>query len=242
MPYRVGQTATNPKTGEKLRFDGQNWVSVGGTTPIKKGGGDPQTRAYLNDLSSKAADAAEAMRIYDAAEQPLKKLHPGPGRGRLMEIATPEEGGGLLDTIGGVLVGGPARALGAITPDETDAYQKIRGYQSRQVLQAQLAQKGVQSESDAARMQLTELSPSKSLDVNMDVINRGRDRARRAQARAIFYSRFANDWGLNGVDRQGRTADQIWAQEADKLTNEILGPPKNSKSRTITVLSRTKVK
>ncbi len=243
MPYRIGQTATNPKTGQKVKWDGSNWVAVSGTGGAGAAGSKPSqtTEKFFNELRNQANDAAEARRIYEEARKPIETLKPSPGRGRFMQMMTPEEGGGVLDTIGGV-IGAIPRAIGAITPEETNAYQQLRGYQSQQVLRRQLEQKGPQTESDAARLALTELSPSKSKEVNEDIINKGIQRTARAQARAVFYQRFSQRWGLNGRDAQGRTADEIWANEADKLTREIIGGIDKKPTTTIRVVSRRKIR
>jgi len=206
-----------------------------------------QAQNFLNPLSTQASEAAETQRLYDQAAGAIKTLKPGPNRGRFLEIATPEEGGGFLDTLGGLVVGAPARAIGAITPEETDAYQNLRRLQSSQVLGQQLLQKGPQTESDAARLQLTELSPSKSQKVNEDVIKAGNAKMDRVRAKAIFYTKFANNWGLNGVSPDGFTADQLWAKSADYITKKLLGHEAGKKgapkgTRKIKVLSRETVK
>jgi len=242
MP-QVGQTATNPKTGEKVKWDGENWVNVAGSGSAMGGGKKMSVQAqnFLNNLSQQAADAGETRRVYERARQDVKTLQPGPYRGALMQAATPEDNGGFFDRLGAIAIGGPLRLIGAITPQETEAYQHMRGLQSQQVLQAQLAQKGPQTESDAARMMLTELSPGKTAAVNNDVINKGISKADRARAKSIFYSHFANKWGLNGVSPHGYTADQLWASDGDRITKSLFGTPQNSTS-TIKVLSREKVK
>lgn len=253
MPqYRVGQTATNPKTGQKVRWDGQNWVSAGATgAPAGGMGKQSQTvEKFFNELSDKAADAQEARRIYDNASKVVKKFDPGPYRGRLLEIATPEEGGGFFDSLGAAVVGGPLRMIGAITPQETDAYQLLRGYQSDQVLQKQLLQKGPQTDVDAARLQLTEISPSKSLAANRAVIEQGQRKAERSQARTIWLKRFAQKYGLNGRTPEGYTADELWAQKADYITQRLLhnapaqyrgGGAAPTGNGTIKIISRRKV-
>jgi len=187
MP-QVGQTATNPKTGEKVKWDGENWVNVAGSGSAMGGGKKMSVQAqnFLNNLSQQAADAGETRRVYERARQDVKTLQPGPYRGALMQAATPEDNGGFFDRLGAIAIGGPLRLIGAITPQETEAYQHMRGLQSQQILQTQLAQKGPQTESDAARMMLTELSPGKTAAVNNDVINKGISKADRARAKSIF--------------------------------------------------------
>lgn len=209
----------------------------------------PQAQKFLNELSTQAAEALETSRLYDQAGGSIKQLQPGPYRGRLLEIATPEENGGFFDDLGAVVVGAPLRAVGAITPQETDAYQNLRRLQSAQVLGQQLLQKGPQTESDAARLQLTELSPKKGPGVNRDVIRSGKAKTDRVRAKSIFYTIWANKYGHNGTDPEGNTADQLWNRAADYITSRVLhGAPAKSRQRgapvqgQVRVLSRTRVK
>ena len=66
MPYREGQTATNPKTGQTIVFRGGQWVSaspqggMGGTGMTRKL--SPQDQAYLADQRNSAQAAADAQR------------------------------------------------------------------------------------------------------------------------------------------------------------------------------------
>lgn len=239
------EEVTDPAEAKKvLGVEAFNRLSKG------PGGGakmSPQAQKFLNDLSTAAQGARETGKIYDEAGKAVSTLQPGPNRGRFLEIATPEEGGGILDTLGAIVVGAPARAIGAITPEETNAYQTLRALQSSNVLTRQIEQKGPQTESDAARLMLTELSPSKSEAVNKEIVERGRHKTRREQAKAIFYTRFANKWGLNGTSPHGHTADELWAKQGDAITRQLFeGKPILKQQPTgtsrIRVISRTKAK
>lgn len=65
MPYREGQTATNPQTGQKIVFRGGQWVSA---APQQNGGVgmarnlSPQDQNYLSDQRTAAQAAADAER------------------------------------------------------------------------------------------------------------------------------------------------------------------------------------
>lgn len=230
-----------------------SWVTysgpVPGATKAKSGGGggklSAQTEKFLNELSTQAGAANETQRLYEQAQGDINTLRPGPNRGRFLEMAIPEEGGGVLDTLGAVVVGGPARLLGAIDQKDVDAYQRLRGLQAGNVLTRQLEQKGPQTESDAARLALTELSPNKSTQVNKSVIQTGIAKTRRAQAKAAFYRMYANKWGsLQATTPHGYTVDQIWNTMGDRLTDQILGPTNGAQGGNpeIKIISRRKVR
>ncbi len=211
----------------------------------KNGGGiSKAAEGFLNTLSAQAAEAGETARVYQRSRAANEALRPGPNRGRFLKMATPEEGGGALDTIGAALIGAPLRMLGGITEKDTNAYQQLRAYQSDQVLGKQILQKGPQTESDAARLQLTEISPEKSQAVNREIIDSGLDKTTRIQAKATFYTKFANRWGLNGVAPNGMTADQLWKSVANKVTQDVKDARNGGGNRGggVRVISRRKVR
>lgn len=229
------------KDGTIAVVQGGQLVAVPGARGAGGGGKkqSPQAQKFLNDLSTQAIEAGETRKLYEQAGKYLGTLQPGPYRGRFLDVAIPEENGGFFDTLGAIVVGGPARLLGAVTPKEVDAYQGLKRLQSEQVLGKQLLQKGPQTESDAARLQLTELSPSKSAGLNREIAAQGITKADRIRARSIFYNKFANLYGQGGTTPEGYTADQIWTHAGDRLTRSWFGKKSGSQ---IKVLSRTKVK
>lgn len=200
---------------------------------------------FLNKLSTQAGAAGETQRIYEQAGKDIATLKPGPNRGRFLQMAIPEEGGGILDTLGALVIGAPAKLTGAINDKEVEAYQRLKGLQAGNVLTRQLEQSGPQTESDAARLALTEISPSKGVDANASIIKEGTAKTRRAQAKAAFYRMYANKWGsLNAVTPHGYTVDQIWSKMSDRLTDQLLGPVGGGRSDApkIKVISRRKVR
>ncbi len=83
--FREGQTATNPKTGQKIVFKGGQWVSAGGAMPAAGGGmfggGRAPTAAQAaaasarqQNLTALAAKYAEVKGMYD---KNLKGVGPG---------------------------------------------------------------------------------------------------------------------------------------------------------------------
>lgn len=219
MAYREGQTATNPKTGQRVIFKGGQWISAGAATgsPVTGRKLSPQEQKRLNQIGDDANTASEIIRQYRDAAIASKRLKTGPMRGRFLDTATAEDGGGILDTIGAVAVGGPARLLGAITPQETTDFQTLKAIQSRRVLAEQAAQKGVQTEGDAARIKAGDIGPYLTPEANAAASARGIAAAERLIKRAPFYTQWANKYGLNGLNEQGQSVDQAFqGSVADK--------------------------
>lgn len=233
------------KNGQLVAVPGGARASGGGARKMS-----PQAQIFLNKLSSDAQSAAEVGRLYDRVEGTIKRLKPGPYRNSLLlSPAIPEDEGGVLDKIGAVAVGIPARLSGAVTPQETSDYQTMRAVQNAAVLERQLPQKGAQTESDAARMMLADVSPGKDTEANMEVIRAGRRKIERDQAKAIFFTKWAQKYGHGGLDPQGHSADELWARAADYIVARTIHgvgpggkpPPARRPGTGIRVISRTGV-
>lgn len=221
MAIAPGAIARNAK-GERIQLaeDGQ-WHRLGATAGGgAKGASAPhsltvQDRNSLNALLGQAASANETKIQYDSAGKAIKDFAPGPWKGAFYDAMLPQEGGGFMDKVG-AMIGAPLRAIGALPQKQIDAYQRLKGLSSERVLEGQIAQKGPQTDSDAARLQLTEISPYKSADANEQVIQSGAAKADRAMARAPFYTQWANKYGLNGVDENGASVEQAFQAQGNR--------------------------
>jgi hypothetical protein len=83
MPYREGQTATNPSTGQTIVFRGGQWVStapqVGANMARRL---SSQDQAYLSDQRTAAQQAADAER----ASQRFLELNQKQGTGQIFAV------------------------------------------------------------------------------------------------------------------------------------------------------------
>lgn len=230
MPdYREGQTATNPKTGQTIVYRNGQWVSAsapGAPAPRKF---SPQEQKVLNDMNAAAQEGQSIQRDYNEADAARRKLGTGPWRGALLDAAIPVEDGGFLDSLGGFIIGGPARLTGAISQDDVDAYNTLRRVQARRVLAEQKQQKGVQTEGDAARIKAGDIGVRASSTANAAAIARGRLEAQLLQDRANFMTQWASKYGVNGTNERGQTALQVFTALADQrraaLNNGNGAPP-----------------
>lgn len=224
MPnYREGQTATNPKTGQTIVYRGGQWVSAsapGAPVPRKM---SPQEQKVLNDMNASANEGQSIQRDYNEADAARKRLGTGPWRGALLDAAIPVEDGGIMDSIGGFLIGGPMRLTGALDQGDVDAYNTLRRVQARRVLAEQKQQKGVQTEGDAARIKAGDIGVRASSAANAGAIARGRLEAQLLQDRANFMTQWANKYGLNGVNEHGQTAMQVFDAIANQRRAAIGG-------------------
>lgn len=196
-PVAANGAAIVPNVGGKAGGRGQS-----------RSGQSPEEQKKLNELDVSAGDAAEIHNIYSRARGAVSRLQPGPFRGALLDATIPTEQTGPLGRVGAALLAPITRWTGAVTDQNVNDYQTIKGLQSERVQALQRMQKGVQTEGDAARYMLGDISPNKSLDVNKQIIAAGDAKASRIQGRAAFYTQWANKYGLNGVDENGNSVEQ----------------------------------
>lgn len=201
--FQEGQTATNPKTGQKIVFRGGQWVNAG-VGEVQRGELSVQDNKALNDMRDGHSAALKVNRDYREVARVLDRSQMTPVKASMLNALTPQEGGGFFDAIGGWIGS-------KVLPQQTiDDFQTLRGLQSGRVMDAQIAQKGPQTEADAARLQLAEVSPWKTKQANIAVMKRGMADATLAKRKLPFFQRWANKYGVNGVNERGQTADEAW--------------------------------
>lgn len=176
-----------------------------------RGGLSVQDNKALNEMRDAHSAGLKVNRDYREVARTLDRGNVTPLNASFLKAFIPEEGGGLLDGIGG--------AIGSLFIDQQtrDDFNALRALQSGRVMDAQIAQKGPQTEADAARLQLAEVSPWKSKKANLGVMMRGMADATLAKRKLPFMQQWANKYGLNGVDERGRTADQAWGEVAKRV-------------------------
>lgn len=219
--------AWDPKAGRGYSLQGGRWVYDpavkpptglvgspvgGGGRGGSRSGQSQEEQKKLNKLDEEAGAAYETHQQYGQVRDAMKRLKPGPFRGAMLDAAIPTEQTGPLGRLAATVLSPVTRWTGAISDQNVKDYQRVKGIQSKRVLNTQLEQKGVQTEGDARRMQMTDISPNQTLDTNLQVINSAEQAANRVQARAPFYTAWANKHGLNGLDEQGRSVEQAFQQ------------------------------
>lgn len=214
--YQEGQTATGKK-GEKYVFTGGAWhIAPGGAGPTLS----KTDQAAITGLNSDAAKAAEIVAQYNQVKPVLKRFHPGPFRGALMDAAIPQEKGGIGNAITSTVIGAPLRALGVVSPQDVEDFQNIQRVKTQRVLDEQTRQKGVQTEGDAARIAQSTISPRKTLDANYATIAADTQRLNRTAGRAPFYSNWAHKYGgLQAPNEQGQSVEQAYQASLTGTTN-----------------------
>lgn len=227
VKQRVGILQAAVAQGKKLRPEHQqeydNYVRMGlAESPSGGGSLSVQDNKALNEMRDGHSAALTVNRDYRETAKSIDRLNASPAYAKLLDMLIPSEGGGVMDAIGG--------GIGSMVLDDQTVsdFQNLKGLQSKRVMDAQIAQKGPQTEADAARLQLAEVSPFKTKKTNIEVMRRGMADATLAKRKLPFFQQWANQYGLNGTDRKGRTADQAWREVADKVykTAESLGKPK----------------
>lgn len=205
---KVG-TVISDGRGHYKQWSGSGWndippPAVGGHTRKLS---TPEQKELDRQREGAQAGLEAKLRTNEIAPA-LRRLKGGPMRGMFLDAAIPSSKGGFLDALGGMIIGGPARLLGAISPQEVADYQQIERAATLSTRQSETGEKGVQTEGDAARALLAAVTPS-NIDpgsVTRSIVSK----ADRQVSRADFYTKWANRYGLSGLDEKGRSVERAF--------------------------------
>lgn len=160
---------------------------------------------FINDMRAQTGDTNKLLRDVTGAQVAVDRFGTAPGRGTLYGMGTADDSDYPITAAAKGLVG-------MFLPDQKqEEYQRLVGLQNDAVLNTQIAQKGPQTESDAIRMKLANVSPNKNVRVNSQILADGQYEAMMAQQRPGFFTFWANKFGsLNALNPQGKSAEQVW--------------------------------
>lgn len=201
----VGDKLSNAKTVQDMR---------------KGGGLSEQDQTFLNNMRAQIGGIDETVSILGNAARLVDRFGTSPQKERRTRWGTEEADktgpiSGTLDWIGSKLF--------SAKPQDQEDWQQLKGLQNDAVLLKQQAQKGPQTESDAIRMQLASMSPDKYGRVNAQILGNTMLQARLSQMKPGFYTKWAQENGsVNAVNRNGKTADQMWKTLADRARNDFM--------------------
>ena len=218
MEYREGQTATNPKTGQKLKYEGGFWVAVPGTGPNSKAVG-----VYADTLARERAKS-DIKRLEDASE--------GERNAYGIEATANQAAAILPDTPTGFAadlrmdLGKAVPALGFLpgipNRTETTNLETMRRLGAMGSLGSVGQLKGPLSEKELAFIQSMQLSPSASRQENARVVDAMKWTARRQAAYGAALRTWTEKLGApSATNPKGQTFEQWWGQ----YSSRALPPP-----------------
>lgn len=211
--FREGQTATNPKTGQKVVYKGGQWVNYsapGAPAPARKL--SPRDEKELIKQQEGAATALEVRNRVERVAPSAKRLDGGPWRGMFLDMALPNPQGGIMDRIGATILGAPAKLIGAITPQDVEDHQAITRAAVESTRQSETGEKGVQTEGDSARQLAATLTPYTSDSERL--VREIFQKADRQVARPDFYTVWANKYGsLSALNEQGKSVEAAFREQ-----------------------------
>lgn len=206
--YQEGQTATSKDGKKRVVFRNGMWLNDTSYKPPAEGPAktSAQDRQELNAASSKAAAERDALRTYSKAKDAVETMGTGPGWASYLDAITPEEGGGVLDSVGGFL-GTPLRAL--VSQDTWDARDHLKTVNANVALAGSQQMKGSSSDKDTALMRLSGIGPSKTEGENLRIIQDATYTSGLEQARALIKADWIGKFGsLANPSPNGMTSEQ----------------------------------
>lgn len=208
--FKEGQTARNAK-GERIVFKGGEWVRLAPApgSPVAARKMSKEEQNELNKQNMGAAAGLEAKQRVAETLPAAKRLRGGPWRGAFLDAAI-DNGGGFWDTLGAYAIGAPMRLIGAIPQRDVEDYQTVQRNALLSTRQSETGEKGTQTEGDAARSLAATISARTADPTGTAAQVIGK--ADRQQKRAYFYTKWANQYGLNNTDEKGRGVEEAFMQ------------------------------
>lgn len=204
---KVGTRITDGK-GNYKEWSGSAWQDVRASAAAPEL--SKQQEIELAKMRGNLGAVDNTRRLYNQVEEVVKRFGTGPYRGGVVGFLTPEPDDGIVERVIGSPLGWLAKTTGLLPEKDIADYQDLKAMQSERVAERQLEQKGVQTESDAARYKLADISPSNTIETNARIIARGRKAMDRASEKVTFYTKWANRFGLNGLNKNGVDVNRAW--------------------------------
>lgn len=176
--------------------------------PISK-----EDAAIIDRYRQNADVARRASMELLTAGQSVDRFGSGPERARDVKRSMVTEDDGLLEQLGRNVYG----TVAGISDQDIADYQDLDRLRQSRVATIQAEQKGPQTESDALRYMKSTFGPDKSVEVNARSLAEANYNAVLDKRKPDFYTKWANNFGsLSAVNPQGKTADEVWQEAAQK--------------------------
>jgi hypothetical protein len=169
-------------------------------------------KTFLNEQRALSQAGRDSVTEYKNAAGAIDRFGTDAFKANIYDAAIPDETDGIFSGFRKRIVNKVGRVAGVIDDQGVDDFQTLKGLQAQRTLTAGAAQKGPQTEFDAARIALSEISPYKTMEANRRVIYNGTLKAALLARKADYYTTWANKYGLNGLDPQGRSVEAGWEQ------------------------------
>lgn len=180
-------------------------------------------QALINSMRMAQGDLPGVMRDIGAAASAVDRFKPEPGKGSKFSWMVPEDNDWPITAAAKNALGWVA----GLTDQESEDYQTITSLQNQSVLNAQLAQKGPQTESDAVRMKLAGISPNKSVRPNAQLLARQAYDTDMKMRKPAFFEFWANRLGsTHALNAEGKSADQVWNESYAKGQQQLYRDPR----------------
>lgn len=152
----------------------------------------PQDMIELREASGKAQSERDARRGYRSTQRAVEDMDTGPWKARWLDMITPDQDGGVMDTIGSVL-GSVARPF--ISERTLAARDQMNTVSAQTALQGSQMMKGSSSDKDTLLMRTAGISPYKTKQENLRILKSAERDSGLAQARAQTKSWWISKFG-----------------------------------------------
>lgn len=161
----------------------------------------------LEEALKRSQVERDALRQYQAAEKAVKTYDPSPAKNFYHDMIYPEPNGDWMDTVGAVL-GTPLRWL--VSNETEQARDHLKTIEAAGSIEASTALKGPATDKDMALIRQTNVTPGKTLEENMRLVNDSKYQSGLEQVRSNVLAMWLNKYGsLSAPSRSGKSYPEI---------------------------------
>jgi hypothetical protein len=179
----------------------------------------PQDMMLLRDSTSRAETERNARKDYGSIRQAVRDMGTGALKAATLDAITPEQDGGFVDTVGGLL-GAPLRLF--VSDKTLAARDQLNTVSAQVALRGSQQMKGSSSDKDTALMRTAGVSPYKSKTENLRILDNAERESALEQHRATLKSKWISRYGsISAPGPNGMAYEEIAARQ-DALVNKAM--------------------
>ncbi len=194
-------------------------AAKGSAQPTGRAKTTPQDMQMLRDSTARAEAERNARRDYASTKRAVLDMGTGPAKARYLDAITPEQDGGIMDTIGGLL-GTPLRWF--VSDKTMGARDQLKTLGAQTALKGSQMMKGSSSDKDTALMRSAGVSDYKGVRENLRILREADRTSAIEQHRATLKAKWIGRYGsLSAPAPNGMTYEDA-ATRQERIVNQAM--------------------
>lgn len=194
-------------------------AAKGSAQPTGRAKTTPQDMQMLRDSTARAEAERNARRDYASTKRAVLDMGTSPSKARYLDAITPEQDGGIMDTIGAAL-GTPLRWF--VSDKTMNARDQLKTLGTQTALKGSQMMKGASSDKDTALMRTAGVSDYKGVQENLRILREAERSSAIEQHRATLKAKWIGKFGsISAPAPSGVTYEEAAARQ-EAMVNKAM--------------------